>query len=111
MITYHLIYFHFGLIETLSHWEIEAPSPTPWGSIYRKGSFRITLDNCHQLYYIYIYIYIYGKNWKKINQKWRIYCKREFMLNISVLMNLRQDFIMLIEQHVVSLSKGLMMVH
>ena len=27
-----------------------APSPTPWGSSYRKGSFRVTLDNGRQLY-------------------------------------------------------------
>ena len=42
-----------------------APSPTPWCSSYRKGSFRVTLDYGRQLYlltysiYIYIYIYIY----------------------------------------------------
>ena len=27
------------------------PSPTPWCSSYRKGSFRVTLDYGHQLYF------------------------------------------------------------
>ena len=31
-----------------------APSPTPWCSSYRKGSFRVTLDYGRQLYLLYI---------------------------------------------------------
>ena len=30
-----------------------APSPTPWCSIYRKGSLRVTLDYGRQLYFFY----------------------------------------------------------
>ena len=28
-------------------------SPTPWSSSYWKGSLRVALDYCHQLYFIY----------------------------------------------------------
>ena len=33
-----------------------APSPTTWCCSYRKGSFLVTLDYSHQLYF-YLYIY------------------------------------------------------
>ena len=43
--------------------ERSSAPPIPWCSSYRKGSFRVTLNDSHQLYllniYIYIYIYIY----------------------------------------------------
>ena len=38
-----------------------APSPTPWCSSYRKGSFRVTLDYGRQFYFFnftYAYTYI-----------------------------------------------------
>ena len=39
-----------------------APSPTPWCSSYRKGSFRVTLDYGRQLYFIY-FAYLRIPHW------------------------------------------------
>ena len=36
------------------------------------------------------------KNWKQSNQKWRIYCEGKSSFNVSFLINLHQDFRMVI---------------
>ena len=41
-----------------------APSPTPWCSSYRKGSFRVTLDYGRQLYFFTYYSVQLNKSWE-----------------------------------------------
>ena len=45
-----------------------APSPIPWCSSYRKGSLRVTLDYCRQLYLFTLFISISDNFISKVKQ-------------------------------------------